>query len=59
MKFVYAIEGLDRLGKSSLIEDIINQQGFYQVIHFGKPKVLQVYQDCGDPGSIKSERTDE
>lgn len=59
MKFVYAIEGLDRLGKSSLIEDIIDQQGFYQVIHFGKPKVLQVYQDGGDPGSIKSERTAE
>jgi len=40
---VYAIEGIDRLGKSTLIEGIINRLGYYQVIHFSKPKKLDAY----------------
>lgn len=56
MKFVYAIEGLDRLGKSSLIEDIIEHQGFYQVIHFGKPKDLKVYSEAYSVGSVGASR---
>lgn len=43
MKTVFAIEGLDRLGKSTLIEGIKNQLGFYQVIHFSKPEKLDWY----------------
>ena len=42
-KCVYAVEGLDRLGKSTLIEGIQHRLGFYQVVHFGKPQVLDVY----------------
>lgn len=44
-KFVYAIEGLDRLGKSTLIKNIQQQLGFYQVIHFSKPEKLAAYCD--------------
>lgn len=42
-KTVFAIEGLDRLGKSTLIEGIINTLGYYEVIHFSKPKKLAAY----------------
>lgn len=40
---VFAIEGLDRLGKSTLIHNIKNRVGFYQVIHFSKPEVLEIH----------------
>lgn len=42
-KTVYAIEGLDRLGKSTLIQGILDELGFYQVIHFSKPQKLKAY----------------
>ena len=42
-KTVYAIEGLDRLGKSTLIDGILNTLGYYQVIHFSKPTDLDIY----------------
>ena len=45
-KCVYAIEGLDRLGKSTLIDGIQQRLGFYQVVHFGKPEVLDIYRDA-------------
>lgn len=41
----YLIEGLDRLGKSTLIDGILNARGFHQVIHYEKPKLLDVYMD--------------
>lgn len=41
---VFAIEGLDRLGKSTLIEGIRNQLGYFEVIHFSKPQKLDVYE---------------
>lgn len=34
------IEGCDRLGKDTLIEGIQNSLGFFQVIHYQKPKLL-------------------
>ena len=40
---VILIEGLDRLGKSTLIENIQQLFGYYQVIHMSKPKLLYVY----------------
>jgi len=40
---VYLIEGLDRLGKSTLIDGIQNKHGFHQVIHYEKPKLLDKY----------------
>jgi thymidylate kinase len=42
-KTVYGIEGLDRLGKSTLIEGIRNALGYYEVIHFSKPQRLDAY----------------
>lgn len=42
-KFVYGIEGIDKIGKSLLIEGIQQQLGYFQVIHFGKPRRLQAY----------------
>jgi thymidylate kinase len=46
MKQVYAIEGLDRLGKSTLIGGLQNSLGFFNVIHFGKPQKLKAYEDA-------------
>lgn len=45
---IYVIEGLDRLGKSTLVKTIKNRFGFYQTIHCGKPEALDVYSKCGD-----------
>lgn len=42
-KQVYAIEGLDRLGKSTLIDGIRNKLGYYEVVHFSKPQRLDFY----------------
>lgn len=44
----FIVEGLDRLGKSSLIEGIQNKLGYFQVIHYGKPRVLDCYQKLFD-----------
>ena len=35
--------GADRLGKTSLIEAIIEEKGYRPVIHYSKPKKLDVY----------------
>lgn len=48
MHNVIAIEGIDRLGKSTLIEGIQDVAGYYQVIHFSKPKRLAAYDNTGD-----------
>ena len=42
-KSVYAIEGLDRLGKSTLIDGIRQVEGYYEVVHFSKPQKLACY----------------
>lgn len=42
-KTVYGIEGLDRLGKSTLIDGIRHALGYYEVIHFSKPQKLASY----------------
>lgn len=41
----FILEGLDRLGKSSLTQSIQDKYGYYQVIHFGKPQNLKFYND--------------
>lgn len=41
---VFGIEGLDRLGKSTLIQGILDTLGYHQVIHFSKPQKLAVYE---------------
>jgi hypothetical protein len=52
-KTVYGICGLDRLGKSTLIDGIRNQFGYYEIIHFSKPQKLAAYantsEKCGVP----------
>jgi thymidylate kinase len=48
-KLVYGIEGLDRLGKSTLIEGIRNALGYYEVIHFSKPQRLAAYAETAGP----------
>ncbi len=48
MRTVYGIEGLDRLGKSTLIEGILNTFGYYEIIHFSKPKMLKLYNDAAE-----------
>lgn len=37
------IEGIDRLGKDTLIKSIINTYGYHQVLHYQKPERLDVY----------------
>ena len=37
------IEGLDALGKSSLIKSIRNELGYFEIIHFAKPETLAFY----------------
>lgn len=39
----FIIEGLDRLGKSTLIKGIRDELGYYEVIHFSKPEELSIY----------------
>jgi hypothetical protein len=34
------IEGIDRLGKDTLIKEIMNRLGYFQVIHYQKPEIL-------------------
>lgn len=40
----FICEGLDRVGKDSLIEGIINSLGYYTVLHRSKPPSLKYYQ---------------
>lgn len=42
----YLIEGLDRLGKDTLINGILNTRGYHQVLHFSKPQYLTCYEPC-------------
>lgn len=37
------VEGVDRLGKNLLIDNIIDNYGFHFVIHYSKPKKMAVY----------------
>lgn len=48
----YLIEGLDRLGKDTLIQGIQAKRGHHQVIHFSKPEIVEFYRPVqqGLPG---------
>lgn len=37
------IEGVDRLGKDTLIKGILDRHGFFQVVHYQKPALLKYY----------------
>lgn len=41
---IYIIDGIDRLGKDTLIKKIINEQGHFEVIHKTKPIGLKFYE---------------
>ncbi len=41
---IFLIEGLDRLGKSTLVQGIKNKLGYFQDIHFSKPVLLDCYE---------------
>lgn len=45
-KPILAIEGIDRIGKSTLIKNILNKHGYYEVIHFKQPKELAFYAEA-------------
>jgi len=40
---IYIIEGIDRIGKSTIIKEIINVKGFYNIVHYAKPQALDYY----------------
>lgn len=42
---VIVVEGPDRLGKDSLIQGIIRNIGYHQLVHFSKPLVPNCYSD--------------
>lgn len=44
----FMIEGLDRLGKDTLIKEIQHERGFHQVLHYSKPEVLECYTPKAD-----------
>lgn len=46
------IEGIDRLGKDTLIKGILDRLGFFQMIHYQKPLLLSKY--CQEAKSLKS-----
>lgn len=41
----YIIEGPDRLGKDTLINNLIEHFGFHFVIHYSKPKKMFIYEN--------------
>ena len=42
---VFIIEGIDRLGKDTLIKNIQNRLGYHFVLHYSKPERLAYYND--------------
>lgn len=43
------LEGVDRLGKSTVINGLLDRLGYHQVIHFDKPKALACYRAARNP----------
>ena len=53
MHRIFIIEGLDRLGKSTLIENIQRELGFHQTVHMSKPRKLPFYErQCQIPPKL-------
>lgn len=49
----FLIEGVDQLGKSTLIKNILNQLGYFTVIHHQRPQYLEYY---GGDAQIAAQR---
>jgi hypothetical protein len=45
----FVIDGIDRLGKNTLIDGIRDELGYFEMIHFQKPQVLRAYADSAAP----------
>jgi thymidylate kinase len=56
-KQVFAIEGVDRTGKSTLINNILHKFGYYQVIHFSTPRSLEIYEDASHVNGVPKNAT--
>jgi thymidylate kinase len=50
----FLIDGIDALGKSTLISMIKNHSGFWQVHHYEKPELLHHYGHTFEDGDINS-----
>lgn len=44
----FIIEGVDRMGKSTLIKGLLDTLGYHLVVHYDKPKLLKHYQSMTD-----------
>lgn len=49
----WIIEGIDRLGKSTLIKNIRNTFGFHMIYHYEKPQELQYYKKEDNTYNVK------
>jgi thymidylate kinase len=45
----FIIEGIDRMGKSSLIKGLLDELGYHLVIHYSKPELLKCYANYKTP----------
>lgn len=45
----FIIEGVDRMGKSTLIQGIQEELGYHLQIHYEKPKKLKAYENSDSP----------
>lgn len=52
----FLIEGIDRMGKGTLIEGILQTMGYHLVVHYDKPKKLTAYEDL--PNALKWYQTE-
>jgi hypothetical protein len=43
------IEGVDRIGKDTLITNLMNELGFFTELHFEKPRDLKYFSSCPIP----------
>jgi len=48
----FLIDGIDRLGKSTLVQGIQDQLGYHLVVHYNKPKLLPALQTYNVDGKI-------
>ncbi len=46
------IDGIDRLGKGTLVQNILDKYGYHLVIHYDKPKLLQKYSESSSNKEI-------
>lgn len=48
----FLIDGVDRLGKSTLTQGLLDALGYHLCIHYDKPKVLSAYENTKDPRGV-------